>query len=83
MTFESMYDIVIATLSNWLKNLAPVFQPLRSIAKTSRTFYARFLSLFEQARNSDYFWIAPVVIGLNNYFGIVFRLLFDNRARLL
>lgn len=48
MTVESMYDIVIATLSNWLKNLAPVFQPLRSKAKTSRTFCARFLSLFEQ-----------------------------------
>ena len=29
MTVESNYAIVIATLGDWFKNLAPVYQPLR------------------------------------------------------
>ena len=32
MTVESNYVIAIATLSDWLKRLAPVFQPMRSNA---------------------------------------------------
>ena len=42
MTVESNYVIVIATLSDWLKRLAPVFQPMRSKTKTNRTMYASF-----------------------------------------
>ena len=33
MTVESSYVIAIATLSDWLKRLAPVFQPMRSKTK--------------------------------------------------
>ena len=40
MTVESNYAIAIATLSDWLKRLAPVFQPMRSKTKTIRTMYA-------------------------------------------
>jgi len=36
MTVESSYAIAIATLSDWLKNLAHVFQPIGSKAKTNR-----------------------------------------------
>ena len=42
MTVESNYVIAIATLSDWLKRLAPVFQPKRSKTKTNRTFLAHF-----------------------------------------
>ena len=40
MTVEIDYVIVIAILSDWLKKLAPVFQPMRSKTKTNRTMYA-------------------------------------------
>jgi len=40
MTVESNYVIAIATLSDWLKSLAPVFQPMRIKTKTNRTMYA-------------------------------------------
>ena len=48
MTVESDYVIAIATLSDWLKKLAPVFQPMRGKTKTNRTMYARFFPRFEQ-----------------------------------
>ena len=37
MNVEGNYVIAIATLSDWLTNLAPVFQPMRSKTKTNRT----------------------------------------------
>ena len=37
MTLESLNAIAIATLNDWLKNLAPVFQPMRSKTKSFRT----------------------------------------------
>ena len=40
MTEESNYVIAIATLNDWLKTLAAVFQPMRSKTKTNRTMYA-------------------------------------------
>ena len=40
MTVESNYVIAIATLSDWLKRRAPVFQPMRRKIKTIRTMYA-------------------------------------------
>ena len=40
MTFESNYVIVIAAVSDWLKRLAPVFQPMRSKTKTNCAMYA-------------------------------------------
>ena len=48
MTVESNYVIAIATLSDWLKRVAPVFQPMRSKSKTNRTMYARFFPRFER-----------------------------------
>ena len=40
MTVESNYVIAIAALNDWLKRLAPVFQPIRSKTKTNRAMYA-------------------------------------------
>ena len=40
--FPNDYAIAIATISDWLKNLAAVFQPMRSRTKTNRTLFARF-----------------------------------------
>ena len=42
------YSIVIATLSDWLKNLVPEFQPMKSKTKTNRTLYAQFFPRFKQ-----------------------------------
>ena len=42
MTVESNYVIAIATLSDWLKRLAPAFQPMRRKTKPNRTMYAIF-----------------------------------------
>ena len=47
MTVESNYAIEIATRSDWLERLAPVFQPTRSKTKSNLTLYARFFSRFE------------------------------------
>ena len=48
MTVEINYAIAIAMLSDWLKNLAPVFQPMRNKTKNNRSFYARLFPRFEQ-----------------------------------
>ena len=40
MSVDRNYVIAIDTLSDWLKRLAPVFQPMRSKAKTNRAMYA-------------------------------------------
>ena len=37
MTVETSYEVTIATLDDWLNNIAPDFQPMRSKTKTSRT----------------------------------------------
>ena len=79
MTVESNYVIAIATLSDWLKRVAPVFQPMRSKTKTNRTMYTRDFSRASNelqviARNCDWFIAlpAPVVIGRSNCFGFGF-----------
>ena len=46
MTVESNYSIAMASLSDWLKNLVPVFQPMKSETKVNRTFYGRFFPRF-------------------------------------
>ena len=48
MTVEIDYVIAIAMLSDWLKKLVPVFQPVRGKTKTNRTMYAWFFLRFEQ-----------------------------------
>ena len=68
-TIESNYAIAIAALCDWLiKNIAQVFQPMRSKTKTKRTLFARFFGALSKlkviAGNSDWFiaLFAPVVI---------------------
>ena len=66
--------IVIAMLIDWLKNLAPVFQPMRSkaepIAPCTCNFSCTLRRLQIITRNSDKFTMvfAPVVIGRSYYF---------------
>ena len=84
MTVESNYAIAIATLSDWLKRLAPVFQPMRSKTKTiapcTRDFFRVLSELQVIARNCD--WsiavFAPIVIDRSNPLVLVFRRLFEN-----
>ena len=45
MTAASNYTIAIATFGDWLKNLAPVFQPTRSKTQTNYTFYVQFFTV--------------------------------------
>ena len=85
MTVQSNYVIVIATLNDWLKRLAPVFQPLEPIAPCTRDF-SRALSKFQIiARNCD--WLialfVSVVIGRSNCFSLVFRQSFENRSKVV
>ena len=74
MTVECTYVIAIATLSDWLKRLAPVFQPMRTkpkpIAPCARDFSRALSELQVIARNCDWFiaLFAPIVIGRSNYF---------------
>ena len=46
MTVEINYAIAIASPSDWLKRLAPVFQPMRSKTKTKHTLYTLFFPRF-------------------------------------
>ena len=78
MTVESNYVIAIATLSDWLKRLAPFFNQLEAkpkpIAPPTRDFYRVSTELQVIARNCDWFVAlpAPVVIGRSNCFGFGF-----------
>ena len=80
MTIESNYAITALSECDWLKNLAPLFQPMESKTKTNRTLYAcsdfpRALSKLQViARNFDWFipLFAPFVIGWSNCFGFGF-----------
>ena len=48
MNVENNYANAITTLSDWLKNLALVFQPMRSNTKTNGALCARFFPRSEQ-----------------------------------
>ena len=79
MTVESYYVIEIATLSDWLKRLVPVFltnknQNKNSIALCTRDFSRASSELQVIARNCDWFMklFVPVVIGRSNCFGFGF-----------
>ena len=78
MTDESNYAIAIASLSDWLKRLAPVFQPMRSkpkpIAPRTRDFSRALNELQIIARNCDWFMalFVPVAICRNDCFGFGF-----------
>ena len=73
MTVESNYVIAIAAHGDWLKRLAPVFQPMRSKTKTNRAMHASG-ELQVIAKNCDWFMelFVPVVIGRSNCFGFGF-----------
>ena len=79
-TVESYYVIAIATLSDWLKRLAPVFQPMRikttvkPIAPCTRDFSRASSELQVIVRSCDWFMalFVPVVIGRINCFGFGF-----------
>ena len=77
MTVESNYVIAIATLSDWLKRLAPVFPPTaksKPFAPCTRDFSRALSELQVIARNCDWFIAlsAPIVIGRSNCFGFGF-----------
>ena len=83
MTVESNYVIAIATLGDWVKRLAPVFQPTeweakaKPIAPCTRDFSRASSELQVIARNCDWFIALParclpVVIGRSNCFGFGF-----------
>ena len=64
MTVGSNYTIAIATLNDWLKNLALDFQPMRSKTKTNtnrnctRDFSRALNKLQVSARKSD--WLSAM-----------------------
>ena len=67
MTVESNYAIAIATLRDWFKNLAPVYQPMKKKTETIRLARVIFFPRFEQVTwnctNLDWFiaQFAPVI----------------------
>ena len=71
---ENNRVIAIATTRDSIKNLAPVFQPIRCKTKFKSTSCAPFLAVI--VRNSAWFiaLFAPVVIGWSNEFGIGFSI---------
>ena len=71
MIVESNYAIAIATLCDWLNNIAPVFltnEKAKPIASCTRDFSRALSKLQVIAWSSDLF--AHVLIGRRNYFGI-------------
>ena len=79
MTVESNYVIAIATLSDWLNRLEPVFNQLESkqkpIAPCTPDISCTSSELIQViVRNCDWFIVlpAPVVIGRSNCFGFGF-----------
>ena len=77
MTVESNYVIAFATLSDWLKRLAPVFQPMRRKTKTNppctRDFSRASSELQVIARNCEWLMelFVPVVIGRSNCLSLI------------
>ena len=78
MAPESNHTIVIAALGDWLKNLTPVFPPMRSKTKFNCTLYTLFLPRSQEVTgNCQQFWLVHramslVVIGRSNSFLIGF-----------
>ena len=63
---------LLYALSDWFKNLAPVYQPMRRKTKTNRDFHARLEQVTRKGTNLGWFiaLFALAVIGRSNYFGI-------------
>ena len=81
MNAESNYAIAIAALSDWFKNLAPVYQPMKKNKnKTNSDLNVRFFPRFEEVIRNCYecgliALFTPAVIGQSNYPGIFFATL--------
>ena len=54
ITVESNKPIAIATLGDWFKNLAPVYQPMRRKTRTNYDLHARFLPCFKEVTLNCY-----------------------------
>ena len=91
VTVKIDFAITISTLSDWLKDLSPIFQPKRSKAKTNRTLCPWF-SRYEQLKIKvlKEYWLVhlpftPVLIGRSNYSIMVtvlgFRQSFENGSK--
>ena len=71
----------IATVCDWLKNLASLSQPIRSKTKINRDLprrvFPRLARLHVFASSSDWFigLFTTVVVGQSNYFGFGFTTL--------
>ena len=76
MIVESNHAIMIATLSDWLKRLAPVFQPMRSKTKTNRAMYAWFFFFWIVIGS----WSCLLLLWLVVVIALVFRESFENRS---
>ena len=85
MTVESNDEIAIATLSDWLKKLAPVFQPMteqnqshlaRVIFLALRASYRSFLGIVIGSWRCLFLFCLVRVIALV----LVFRKSFENRS---
>ena len=80
MTVESNYVIAIATLGDWLKRVAPVFQPMKhqnqnqNQSQCKRDFSRASSELQLIARNCEGFMelFVPVVICWSNCFSFGF-----------
>ena len=74
MTAESNYVIAIATLSDWLKRLAPVFSTNENQNQNQSHHVRASSELQVITRNCDCFIAMPalIVIGRSNCFGFGF-----------
>ena len=85
MTVKNNCVIAIATLRDWIKNLASVFQPMRCKTYFNSTSCAPFFVV--TVKNSACNWFSAlfpsVVINLSNEIGIglTFRQSFENRPK--
>ena len=66
----------IDTLNDWLKNLAPLSQPIKSKTKTNCDFFACVFPRLAPATCSDWFIGLSASIGQSDYFGLGFRAVF-------
>ena len=86
VTVESNCASAIATLTDWPKNLAPLFNQWdaksKRIAHCTRDFSRALRKLHVITKNSDWFirLFTPVVIARKNYFCHVFHQSFENRS---
>ena len=74
MTVETNYDFAFTTPSDWLKNLEPVFQSMRSKTKPSCSLLQGILII--SSRCFILLWLVRVIILV-----LVFRNLFENRPK--